>query len=127
MESTNMKMSALAIACLIGLGACAKKAEAPVAAEPAVTQDIVDSEGNEPAEAAAPETAADAAVRKAYSPYTGKGPAAAPPNFGKSERPTHVFFGDTHHHTMNSGDAFMAGNRLSPEQAYRFARGEEVV
>ncbi len=37
------------------------------------------------------------------------------------------FFGDTHHHTMNSGDAFMAGNRLSPEQAYRFARGEEVV
>jgi hypothetical protein len=41
--------------------------------------------------------------------------------------PTHVYFGDTHHHTANSGDAFMGGNRLSPEDAYRFARGEEVV
>ena len=38
-----------------------------------------------------------------------------------------MYFGDTHHHTANSGDAFMAGNRLTPEQAYRFARGEEVV
>jgi len=41
--------------------------------------------------------------------------------------PTHVYFGDTHHHTANSGDAFMNGDRLSPEDAYRFARGEEVV
>jgi hypothetical protein len=38
-----------------------------------------------------------------------------------------VYFGDTHHHTANSGDAFFNGNRLTPEQAYRFARGEEVV
>jgi hypothetical protein len=38
-----------------------------------------------------------------------------------------VYFGDTHNHTANSGDAFMAGNRLTPEQAYRFARGEEVI
>ena len=73
------------------------------------------------------ESDADIALKKRYSPYAGKGPAAMPPNFGKSEHPTHVFFGDTHHHTANSGDAFMAGNRLSPEQAYRFARGEEVV
>ncbi|MCK5069700.1 MAG: DUF3604 domain-containing protein, partial [Desulfocapsa sp.] len=41
--------------------------------------------------------------------------------------PTHVYFGDTHHHTANSGDAFMNGDRLSPEDAYRFARGEEVI
>ncbi len=41
--------------------------------------------------------------------------------------PTHVYFGDTHHHTANSGDAFMNGDRLSPEDAYRFVRGEEVV
>jgi hypothetical protein len=39
----------------------------------------------------------------------------------------HVYFGDTHHHTANSGDAYMAGTTLTPEQAYRFARGEEVV
>ncbi len=38
-----------------------------------------------------------------------------------------MYFGDTHHHTANSGDAFMAGDRLTPEQAYRFARGEEVI
>jgi len=55
------------------------------------------------------------AKAKGYSPYAGR-------NY-----PTRVFFGDTHHHTTNSGDAFAGGNRLDPEQAYRFARGEEVV
>lgn len=50
-----------------------------------------------------------------YSPYAEK------------KYPTQVFFGDTHHHTANSGDAFMGGNRLDPEQSYRFARGEEVI
>jgi hypothetical protein len=66
--------------------------------------------------AQAPTTEAQAeAARKHYSPYAGRA------------YPTHVYFGDTHHHTANSGDAFMGGNRLSPEQAYRFARGEEVV
>ena len=50
-----------------------------------------------------------------YSPYAGR------------EYPTQVFFGDTHHHSANSGDAFMNGDRLSPEASYRFARGEELV
>ncbi|HEY5752933.1 MAG TPA: DUF3604 domain-containing protein, partial [Chthoniobacterales bacterium] len=53
--------------------------------------------------------------KTAYSPYA------------QRDFPTRVFFGDTHHHTANSGDAFMGGNRLGPEDAYRFARGEEVV
>ncbi len=48
------------------------------------------------------------------------------PNAGR-KYPMHVYFGDTHHHTANSGDAFFAGNRLTPEDAYRFARGEEIV
>jgi hypothetical protein len=30
-------------------------------------------------------------------------------------------------HTSNSFDAFGAGNRLGPEQALRFAMGEEVL
>lgn len=124
---TPDKLTLIAGACLLALAACSKNAETPVAAEPVVTQDIVDSEGNEPAEAAAPETPEEAAIRKAYSPYAGKGPATPPENFGKSKYPSHVFFGDTHHHTNNSGDAFMGGNSLTPEQAYRFARGEEVV
>jgi len=50
-----------------------------------------------------------------YSPYAEK------------TYPTQVYFGDTHHHTANSGDAFMNGDRLGPEQAYRLARGEEVI
>lgn len=50
-----------------------------------------------------------------YSPYTGE------------DFPTQVYFGDTHHHTSNSGDAFMNGDRLSPEDSYKFAMGEEVV
>ena len=37
-----------------------------------------------------------------------------------------MFFGDTHLHTSYSTDAGMIGNRLGPEEAYRFARGETV-
>ncbi|HQV02821.1 MULTISPECIES: DUF3604 domain-containing protein [unclassified Novosphingobium] len=40
--------------------------------------------------------------------------------------PEQVFWGDTHLHTSNSVDAFGFGNRLDPEAALRFARGEEV-
>ena len=54
-------------------------------------------------------------ANKNFSPYAGR------------DYPTQVYFGDTHHHTANSADAFMGGDRLSPEQAYRFALGEEVV
>ena len=40
----------------------------------------------------------------------------------------HVYFGDLHLHTKNSADAFSMGNRgLSAVDAYRFARGEEVL
>jgi len=41
--------------------------------------------------------------------------------------PEHVYWGDTHLHTANSPDAFGFGNRLGPEEALRFARGEEVT
>lgn len=36
------------------------------------------------------------------------------------------FFGDTHVHTTLSLDANTQGNRLTPSDAYRFARGEEI-
>lgn len=49
-----------------------------------------------------------------YSPYV----SAAPDR--------QVFFGDTHVHTGLSADAGGSGTRLMPEDAYRFARGEEV-
>jgi len=41
--------------------------------------------------------------------------------------PEKVLWGDTHLHTANSVDAFGFGNRLDPEAALRFARGEEVT
>ena len=53
--------------------------------------------------------------RPGYSPYAGR-------NY-----PTRVLWGDTHLHTANSLDAAAFGNTLGPEEAYRFARGEEVV
>ena len=40
--------------------------------------------------------------------------------------PQRVLFGDTHVHTTISNDAFGAGNTLMPEDAYRFARGDEI-
>ncbi len=52
---------------------------------------------------------------KEYSPYLDQG------------YPDRVYFGDTHLHTSYSTDAGMFGTRLGPEEAYRFARGEEVV
>ena len=41
--------------------------------------------------------------------------------------PTRVYWGDTHLHTSYSMDAGAFGARLGPADAYRFARGEEVV
>ncbi len=41
--------------------------------------------------------------------------------------PNQVFFGDTHVHTSWSTDAGMVGVTLGPEEAYRFAKGEEVT
>ena len=50
----------------------------------------------------------------AYSPYAGR------------DFPSDVFWGDTHLHTDISMDAGAFGNRLGLDEAYRFARGEQV-
>jgi hypothetical protein len=50
-----------------------------------------------------------------YSPYAGRG------------FPTNVYWGDTHLHTGMSMDAGAFGARLMPEDAHRFARGEELT
>ena len=44
-----------------------------------------------------------------------------------SEFPDRPYWGDTHLHTDNSVDAFGFGTRLGPEDALRFARGEQVT
>lgn len=53
--------------------------------------------------------------KPSYSPYAGR-------NY-----PTRPLFGDTHLHTGFSMDAGAAGARLTPSDAYRFARGEEIT
>ncbi len=37
-----------------------------------------------------------------------------------------AFFGDVHIHTRNSFDAFVFGTRTTPDDAYRFAKGEKI-
>ena len=39
---------------------------------------------------------------------------------------TNVYWGDTHVHTALSSDAYIFGTRLTPDDAYRFAKGEQV-
>jgi hypothetical protein len=38
-----------------------------------------------------------------------------------------AYFGETHLHTGVSMDAFIGGTRLSPDEAYRFAKGEKIM
>lgn len=68
-----------------------------------------------------------AGKRDAVAPE--KAQAAAPPYspYAKRNFPTRPLFGDTHLHTSFSMDAGAFGCRLTPRDAYRFARGEEVV
>lgn len=47
--------------------------------------------------------------------------------FANNEIPQAVYWGDTHIHTELSMDANSAGDRLSQEAAYRFAKGGTVV
>ena len=41
--------------------------------------------------------------------------------------PLRVLWGDAHLHTTFSFDAGLFGTKLTPDDAFRFARGEEVV
>ena len=50
-----------------------------------------------------------------YSPYA------------QRDFPSRPFFGDQHVHTLYSMDAALFGNKLGLEEAWRFARGEEVT
>ena len=50
-----------------------------------------------------------------YSPYAGR------------RYPDRAYFGDEHVHTAWSADAGMGGTTLGPEDALRFARGEQVT
>jgi len=55
------------------------------------------------------------ATKKVYSPYADLG------------YPTGVWWGETHLHTSFSPDAGLVGDHLSPDEAFRFARGEQLM
>ena len=62
-----------------------------------------------------PDATATAFPKRGFSPYAGR-------NY-----PTRVLWGDQHVHTGWSADAGAFGATLGPEEALRFARGEEVM
>ena len=45
---------------------------------------------------------------------------------GKKNPLKNVYFGEQHLHTVNSPDAFAMGTRNTPEDAYRFCKGEAI-
>ena len=102
---TRMKLSVAISTTVIlaSLVACGRKEAAPEDKAPVK------------AAATAPPVKAD------YSPYLAGDHAPAADD---GMRP---YFGDTHLHTSYSTDAGMIGNTLGPEDAYRFARGEQVT
>jgi len=59
--------------------------------------------------------AGEAFKKRPYSPYADR------------KFPTRPFFGDTHLHTGFSMDAGAFGCKLTPRDAYRFARGEQIM
>lgn len=62
---------------------------------------------------------ASAAAEESDKPYS--------PGVDRSY-PQEVYWGDTHLHTRRSADAYSVGNKsLTPADAYRFARGQELV
>ena len=60
-------------------------------------------------------TTSEALSTRGFSPYAGR------------KYPTQVYWGDQHVHTGWSVDAGAAGATLTPEDAVRFARGEEII
>ena len=69
-----------------------------------ITSSIASSDSEGPAD-----------VAKGFSPYA------------NSTQPNNVYWGDTHLHTGLSLDAGLFGNTTGPDEAYRFAKGEQVI
>jgi hypothetical protein len=82
---------------------------------PAEAQDAQDAPATTDVGTLGKDQADRAFGKRPYSPYAGR------------SYPTRPLFGDTHLHTGFSMDAGAFGCRLSPKDAYRFARGEEVT
>ncbi len=98
-EKGNATPSLVALAVAIAVAGCGKQ-EAPTSAKPA------------PAPVAA----------AASAPTVEQLEAAVAENPLKD-----AYFGETHVHTSYSLDAYIGGARITPDEAYRFARGQDVT
>lgn len=97
--------------------ACGAASTGAIAAEPPAAEPAARPATAPGVAGTASKSALDKAhpARPRYSPYADRA------------FPTRVYFGDTHLHTGMSFDAGAFGARLVPRDAYRFARGEQVM
>jgi hypothetical protein len=97
---SSARLSLVALAVLIAVAGCGKQAETTSATAPA------------PAPVAAAATA----------------PTVAQLEAAVAENPLKdAYFGETHVHTSYSLDAYIGGARITPDEAYRFAKGQDVT
>ncbi|MGB2817945.1 MAG: DUF3604 domain-containing protein, partial [Burkholderiaceae bacterium] len=99
-QASNASLSLVALAAVIAVAGCGKQADTTSAKAPA------------PAPVAAAATA----------PTVEQLEAAVAENPLKD-----AYFGETHVHTSYSLDAYIGGARITPDEAYRFARGQDVT
>src|SRR5262245_60122889 len=78
----------------------------------------------QPAQGPAPQDAGGLDKAKAEKAFPAKAPYS--PYAGRAY-PSRPYFGDTHLHTAFSFDAGAFGARLTPRDAYLFARGEQIT
>jgi hypothetical protein len=78
--------------------------------------------GPAPEKPKAPAVKAEAPAPAPKPPTVEELEAAVPENPLKE-----AYFGETHVHTSFSMDAFIGGARITPDEAYRFAQGQEVT
>jgi hypothetical protein len=124
MKSSHSKVTA-AIGAVLLVAACGG-AKTPASGEPSAAAPATDTVQLGGAATGAGTLTADAGEYQpadptkfhkepGYSPYAGR------------RYPERPYFGDEHVHTAWSADAGGSGTTLGPEEALRFARGEEVI